>query len=207
MKWLISSLLLLASICPAYAVHVVSNELGINIKTDKSIFLSGVIEEPTVKGIKKQLAKVKDLGGPLIVLINSPGGSIHAGGEIVDELQAVQKTGTKLICINLQDASSMAFNTQSFCDIRLAVHNSRSNIHKGYYSYLPFIAQQKLNEKTLRQMADALKHDDERFCEQNAKMLKMTRKEYDDFADLDELWPVEALYERGYLQGFAEVTP
>jgi ATP-dependent protease ClpP protease subunit len=153
----------------------------------------------------KEMSDTLTLPGARIILINSPGGSIEVGKMMLKLLKAEQSRGVKEICVVEHAAHSMAFNFLSFCDVRLAVKGSFSVVHKvaidGGIDDLPG----RHTAAWFRKVADDMDQMDEEYRQKNSKVMHMSLKDYDMFADNETPWSATTLLLMGYFQGFAVI--
>lgn len=182
-------------------VHVVSEEAGIDLTTLKVIRMYGPVTSYSVRTAIDDLLKTHDLPGDRLVLIDSPGGEVGAGQRLIDTLMIEHNSGTRIVCVAINNAHSMAFNIMSFCDVRLATAGTKMVAHKIAISYI----MGRGTAKNLREIARELDRYDEPYCVQNSKILHLTRKEYDKYADRDYMWKVAELLKRNYLDGIAVI--
>lgn len=61
--------------------------------------------------------------------IDSPGGSVGAGLDLVDAMRAAQRSGTRITCVTDGWAASMAAYTFQACDVRLMTRQSAVMFH------------------------------------------------------------------------------
>ncbi len=120
---------------------------------------------------------------PISIVINSPGGSIYVGLQLMSAIDVVQKRGVKVRCFVPVIAASMAFQILSVCDERytlqyslLLFHPARAPLMGSYtYDELEYQGAQ------LRQLDNKLKND-------LAKRIGMPRKEFDYHYQHETLW-------------------
>lgn len=142
------SLALLAVSVNALAANTVTTKATVAAKStatriilnkDNVITLNDVIDSDTVS---KTLMDIKALdarmpsGDPIYLVLNSPGGSIDAGIELIERLQNLNR---KVHTINLFSAS-MAFQTAQGLGDRLVTQDGTMMSHKargGFYGEFP----------------------------------------------------------------------
>lgn len=184
-------------------VHVVSKQAGIDITTLKVVHMFGAVTKYTVQKAIVEALSNSNLPGDRVVIINSPGGDVVAGQVLIDELKIEKLSGTRIVCVAINNAHSMAFNLLSFCDVRLATAKSTMIVHKIEYSMIP--PEMRGTAKNLRKMAAVLDVMDEPYIVQNSAMMHLDRRHYDMYADAQNCWTAEQLLIMGYLQGIAIV--
>jgi len=107
---LIAALFLLAT--PAMATVL-------EIDSKRVTTISGMIDEYSIGHAKKLLAfSRKDPKKPVYMLINSPGGGVLAGLQIINIMNIVKQRGTTIHCVVPMIAMSMAFQIFAECDKR-----------------------------------------------------------------------------------------
>lgn len=182
-------------------VHVVSKEAHIDLTTKKIVHILGEVTERSMIAALAEEAATENLPGDRLVLIKSPGGDVMAGQKLIDGLTLEHNHGIRIVCVAMDMAHSMAFNTLSFCDIRLATKGTTMVVHKVAIGGLDV----RGTARNLRKVADELDKVDEPYAVQNSKMMRLERKIYDLYADLETEWTANILYSIGYLNGFAEI--
>lgn len=174
------------------------------VRTKKVVYLTDMIDRKSLTDFFSQMKQVKEISGPLLIVIDSPGGEVPSGALMLSGLNAFKmQTGEKVICYVKGQAASMAFNILSFCDVKIGDPRAVYLIHKVAYSFLDGMGEERLTAKTLRKYADLIEKDDEPYRRQNAKELHFTLKEYDLLADNDTVFTSAYLLERFYLDKIA----
>ncbi len=202
MRAFIAALLLLVS-TSAQAIHVVSKPAGVDIDTAKVSRLDGPILEPAQAIFFMDSAYSMGIPGARVIVIDSPGGDTRVGDQIIGLIEAEKAEGVKQICVVKGQASSMAFNILTHCDVRLAVKDAKFVVHKIAIANL-FEIRERMTAKHLRDIAAELDADDEQYCRDNAKAMHLSRRNYDKFADQESSWSAQELLDRGYLQGIVK---
>ena len=188
---------------PLVEVHIVSAQAGIDIRTKKVIHLIGPIRRASIREAAREHIETLSIPGDRVVIIDSGGGEVERGQTLIDALMIERSMGVRIVCVAVNHAHSMAFNTLSFCDVRLATAGTTMVAHKIEFGrVLPDI---RTTAKNLRMLARELDEVDERYCVQNAKMLHLDRKHYDMYADHENEWTAEQLLAMQYLNGIATV--
>ncbi len=203
MKAILVALFLFFVPISANAIHIVSKDAKIDITTNKISHIKGGIDPISTLVYFIEWQVTEKLSGPRVVLIDSPGGYVEAGNQIIEMMMKEQEAGIKQICVVQGMAASMAFNILSHCDVRLAEAPSRLLFHKVAIGQLdPSI---RGTAKTLRMIADELDKVDAPLAEFNAKALNMSLMIYNKLAEGDWWWSVPEMMELKYLNGIAEV--
>lgn len=188
------------------AEHIVSKEAHIDIKTNTALHVIGPIF-PDMRGplaAEMEIAaasKDKDL----VIIINSPGGSVEFGQQIIDAVEQIRaNTHKRVVCMVNGDASSMGFNLLTHCDVRLSTAHSRMVVHKIEWAGACEI-QQRHTAKFYRAIAEYLDQVDEPYRQANAKAMHLDLWDYDHFADQETDWTPGLLKTIGYLHGIATI--
>ena len=190
----------------ALAAHVVSKPAGIDLNTKKVATIDGEITDATADKFSEQVAATINLPGPRLILIDSPGGSVDAGQRILDTIKVEKDQHVKIVCLVVHHASSMAFNTLSVCDVRLATPGAFMLCHKIATIGID-CRNYRCTANHLREEADSMDITDLSMSEVNRKALHMTKAEYNQIADEEHVFfPSELLF-RHYLHGVASLTP
>lgn len=199
LKYLALLLLLLPK--QAQAAHIVSKEAFLDINTDRVTHVTGYIDEKSLFTFEKEFFETLHSVGPRLVIINSPGGDVGVGLQMVQLLEVEKAAGIKLICVVEDMASSMAFNLLTHCDVRLAKRHAHMVVHKIAVGGLggPFI---RLTARKLREIARNLDLADEQFRVENARAMHLSLADYDLFANAERNWSAAKLLKMGYLQGY-----
>jgi ATP-dependent protease ClpP protease subunit len=145
--------------------------------------------------------------GDRVILINSGGGLVDEGRVMIDTVRMERAFGTRIVCVVTKQASSMAFNFLTNCDVRLAVKKAHFLVHKVSFRMLDEKEQGRLTAKRLRQIAKQADEIDEPYRQANAKAMKLSLPEYDLMADQETIWNVDHLLTRGYLTDTVEILP
>lgn len=140
MNKILLSILLLIFLAVANAQDV------IKLTEDNHIVIRGPINGMSASKITNEL--VKNKSKELYIFISSNGGSVTSGMQIVQTIQALQKSGVKVTCIG-NVALSMGFVILQYCDNRYVMPSSVLMQHqmslgidgplKNVNSYMDFI--------------------------------------------------------------------
>lgn len=197
-------LALLSFTLPTIAqAKILRDESGkVIIDTQKYVYIKGSINPRTADAFIRQMDATKNLSGPRLIIINSPGGFVDAGVKMQDRINEERASGVKIICYVDSRAHSMAFNILTNCDLRYSMSRSLMLVHKIRLMNCPDLA---LTGKNLRKIADELDKGDEPYRQANAKAMNMKLEEYDSFADDEITWRAITLKRLGYLHGLGEL--
>lgn len=204
MKFLLVALIALLPL-NAYAVklRVKSDEAGLDVVSERVAFIKGDINNTTYERFKAQMERTSDKPGPRIIIINSVGGLSEPGEKIIGLIEAEKQDLHPVVCVVTHQAYSMAFNILTHCDVRLTKPKATLLFHKLSYGTIIEQPDHRLTAKVLRDYADTLDADDEKYLKANTKALNMRRKEYEMHAEHDTKWKPDVLIKRKYLHGIA----
>lgn len=174
------------------AVHIKSSSL--NLDTDKVAHVIGMIDDQKAAEFLKEMVETHKVKGDRVIIIDSPGGIVSSGEFMIKMMELERLSGTRMVCVVVGDAFSMAFNLLSHCDVRLAARSSRLLFHK-----VRTFIMQPMTAKDLREEASRMDAADEPYRQFNSKVLKMMLPEYDRFADDEKMWSARELIGQGYL--------
>lgn len=183
----------------AHGIQVQSKSAHVNIKTNKVSHIVTDVNEAAVETYFTETTKTLSLPGDRVIIIDSLGGSLRAGQIIIDMMDAEKARGTKLICVVNSEATSMAFNILTHCDVRLAHANSRFLVHKA--AMAEWDAEQRPTAKNLRTAANRLDRADQPYRLANSDAMRLSLEEYDEAADEERTWKTSELVKLGYIHG------
>lgn len=175
-----------------------------DIDSTKVAMIYGPIIKNSVTMFKKDIEKVKNIPGDYVIIINSGGGSQVAGQDIIDIIESLKKTGIKFTCVVDHEASSMAFNIFTHCNLRYATSKSHFLVHKVEFNGIDQLGERN-TAKFLREIADDLDKTDEPYRQANSKAMGMDVKTYDYFADNETIWTEKGLLKLKYLDGVGDL--
>jgi ATP-dependent protease ClpP protease subunit len=199
MKALLVIASLILSVNSARALHIKTSKH--DITTYKVTAIVGSIDSAMAASVLMQTTANAKLPGERVVLISSPGGSVTAGERIGMILAQERAAGTKVVCVVLGMAHSMAFNILTNCDVKIASDDTEMVAHKIAMSE----AVDRMTAKNLREWADRLDALNKKYDEANAKALKLSMAEYNKKADQEYSWPAKELLQIGFLDALIEV--
>ena len=100
---------------------------------DSIVAIDGYSIDPTLKDFKTA-ARVNGKDKVVDMVINSGGGSVHIGLEIIEEMKYMKNLGYKFNCY-VRNAYSMAFIILQYCDHRIGSSNSTYMHHLVQVGY------------------------------------------------------------------------
>lgn len=196
------ALLLLPWSFNASAITVKSDTAHVDITTAKVSHLVGMVDDEMEAKFMVSIYETSGIAGDRVILIDSPGGSVPAGAQIIRRMEQEKASGVRMICVVVGNAHSMAFNILTHCNVRLAIAGSRFLVHK-IQSQIEMV----LTAVQLRQIADGLDAADAIFRRQNSEAMHISGMVYDVFADKETVWTDEEMYNHKYLQGIIPTVP
>lgn len=167
--------------------------------TAKIAHIVGEINRESALAFEFEMMNTASLPGDRVILIDSPGGYVDYGNEMLAAIEAEQARGVRVVCVVVSDASSMAFDILTHCNVRLATPTARMVVHKIAMGGFP--TDVRMTAQHLREYADDLDRQEESFRRANAKAMHLSLKDYDYYADRETSWSSKDLLARGYLAG------
>jgi ATP-dependent protease ClpP protease subunit len=158
-------------------------------------------------GALKMVSTIEEMSAqsalPINIVINSPGGSVLAGLQIVEAIHIAQQRGVVVRCAVTNLAASMAFIILAECDERYALANSLLLFHPAR-AMIMFAA---LKAEDARYMAEELESINEQVCsrlEESMGVATSAQKKWFDYHFKNEtLWTASRLLrhvpQRGWL--------
>lgn len=186
------------------AEEVHAPEIGIELNTNKVSYIAGVIDYSTLFKFYQEETMTVDLPGDRVILISSPGGSMEVGEKMLEMIDTEKARGTRVVCVVSREASSVAFNILTHCDVRLATPGATFLVHAAEIGSLP--EGQRSTARNLRKLAKILEMYDAPYRFYNAQAMHLTLKQYDEFAAQETEWSASKLLEMRYLDGYAKVS-
>ena len=93
----------------------------ITLNNENTVILRGPVDENSVSSVVTNLNKIDE--SKINLYINSPGGSVHHGNVLIEEIRGLQASGKEINCI-ADFAASMAFIILQSCSNRYALNSS-----------------------------------------------------------------------------------
>lgn len=160
---------------------------------DRLFYLDGIVDSSLLHTVTMQIYKIngvdrgipKEKREPIVLVINSGGGSVFDGVGLMD---AIRQSKTPVIAICAGYAMSMAFNIFSVCHLRVAMPNSIFMYHDGYESI----------DNTSTKAADWANFSpkvDKRISKMIAERSKFTAKKLAKIAPHDNYWLTDKMVE------------
>jgi ATP-dependent protease ClpP protease subunit len=199
----IAAFLVLLMPIQAQALHLINIPANINIKTLKVATLYGVVDSEMEASYAAQTLATAGIPGDRVILINSPGGYETSGAHIIQMMEIEKHQGVRMVCVAIEDATSMAFDILTHCDVRLATSSAEFTVHKIALGGFP--SNMRMTAKHLREALASIEADDVKYDGPNARAMHLSRAEYDKFADNETRWSATDLLDRGYLNGIVKL--
>lgn len=90
----------------------------------RTVYIRGEISGGTLDVLSKIVNLADGLGGDIHMVINSPGGSVVAGGHVLSAMQIAKSRGHRIVCYVPMLAASMGFQILIHCDKRYTLKNA-----------------------------------------------------------------------------------
>jgi ATP-dependent Clp protease protease subunit len=103
----------------------------IELKKDNFISLREPISQDSTARLLAKLNTIESKHDTLYLYINSPGGDVLAGLDIINYIKSLQQRNKKVICI-AHNAISMAFVVFQYCSLRYILYSSTLMQHQMY---------------------------------------------------------------------------
>lgn len=200
MKYLAVLLFAFFSSLNAYATQINLPNLFVN--TNKISHVYGPIEDASAMQFMVETMNTAPLPGLRLILIDSPGGSVPAGQQMIDIMEIEKKAGVKQVCVVTGMAASMAFNLLTHCDVRVAVPKARLLAHKIAIVLPPFF---RITVPNMQRLIKDLDPIDAVFDRENAAALHMSQYEYEKLAEEERFFTVQELVNCGYLHNIVNL--
>lgn len=192
------------SSCEAFMIKSKTGKF--DISTNRVAHLTGPIEKGSFKTFEKEMIETIRKGDR-VVLIDSGGGLVDEGQLMINLLNTERKEGTRIVCVVVKAAHSMAFNLLTRCDVRLAKKQAFFLVHKIERQVVGQAYDGRLTALRLRAIAKSLEIMDEPYRQANSAAMRLSLNEYDMLADNETIWTVDNLIKRGYLDDVVEIIP
>jgi ATP-dependent Clp protease protease subunit len=103
----------------------------IELKKDNFISLREPISQDSTARLLAKLNTIESKHDTLYLYINSPGGDVLAGLDIINYIKSLQQRNKKVVCI-AHNAISMAFVVFQYCSLRYILYSSTLMQHQMY---------------------------------------------------------------------------
>ncbi len=147
-KWI------LAFMAAMFSFTATAAEPVVTLTPQNSMSLRSEVDDASTSRLILQLMEYK--GEKVYLYINSPGGSIIAGNQLI---QAIHSSGHKVVCI-ADFAASMAFSILQSCDTRLVTDDAIVMQHQGSTEVRGNMTKLKKEVEFLQKLTDGLNKDD-----------------------------------------------
>ena len=146
MKYTLAILVAMAVACSAH--RALAKPLKVDAK--RLVRVLGSIDARIVPQANKVLDLAQKSKKPIYLLVNSPGGSVMAGGVFIAAVELAKARGVKVKCVTSVMAASMAFSILTHCSERYILPSAHLLFH-------PVWTQAKyINARSAAQMATEL---------------------------------------------------
>lgn len=132
---LLIGLVMMAQLAPASTFSVPESD------ADRAIYLYGVIGGRSALDLAAKLEKMSEDERPIYIVINSPGGEVLTGLQIVSGIRLAKSRGVQVKCLVGMLAASMASIIFDECSERYALsqslllwHSIATNVGGGFFS-------------------------------------------------------------------------
>lgn len=153
------------------------------VDKDRTLYLRGEVADNAMAMASQVVDLASKSRAPISIVINSPGGSIYAGLQLMSAIGMAQKRGVMVRCVVPVLAASMAFQIFSVCDERYTLQYSLLLFHPARLMLKGMFTADELEYagKQLRAL-------DEKLKDELSVRLGMERSVYDYHYAHETLW-------------------
>lgn len=173
-------LMLLALSTPTFAGTI-------TLPKARTLTINGEVTGAIVLQANEVYALALKSSDPIYFVINSPGGSVYAGLQMLTAMRAAKSRGVKFHCLSTLMAASMAFQIYSYCDYRYAFENTLLLFHPMRVSKGTFTSDEMVYQ------ADLMHRLEGPLVEMLIKTLRMERGLFFTHYSQETLWTAYAL--------------
>lgn len=135
--------------------------INLVLPSDRTVVLRGAF---TAESVGSVMAKMKEMAATkkdaIYLVINSPGGSVLDGFELIDLIQSLKKgQGIKTTCIVQTEAYSMGALTALYCDKTYMQKHSSIMFHEAAYGVQGSVTQVNQRVEFISKYFDELNQD------------------------------------------------
>lgn len=119
----------------------------------RTILISGVVGGGMLRASSILLGMADKSSEDIVLILDSPGGSVDAGYWFVNHMQEVQARGIHISCVVGSEAASMAFQILLHCNSRFGLPTSMLLFHGARVQVMFGVLDQQVSEKLARDLA------------------------------------------------------
>jgi ATP-dependent protease ClpP protease subunit len=166
---------------------------------DRTVYVRGEIDGSALLQAAEVMRLATKSTAPITLVINSPGGNVYTGLQLMSAIGVAQQRGVTVRCFVPVLAASMAFQILSICDERYTLQYSLLLFHPAR-AFLngAFLAED------LEYAGEQLRQLDDRLKSELAARLGMDRAEYDFHYRRETMWLASDLNDRA--DGFLTIV-
>jgi len=142
------------------------------VKTSRTLLIGGPIDSSIVGGAVMLLSL--EGTGPIYFIINSPGGKVFAGLQLISAMKILKYRGIEIHCMVSGMAASMAFQIFNECTHRYALSNSLLSWHPIRAS-----VEKALTPKVAMQLAEDMERYEKGMVDALKDQLRISDQEFD----------------------------
>lgn len=157
-----------------------TNAAALEINQQNAMVINGIIGPRTVNDVVKALETAKN---NVDLVINSYGGSLMSGFEVINRIEALKNRGVPVRCFVIDKAMSAAALILDHCSERYALNTSLLMWHGGAIT----AGEQPLKEKELRALYLELQEYNQSFIDYTAAVMHKTIQEVAEFNLLERV--------------------
>lgn len=157
--------------------------------TGRTFYVTGVIDFSSIEVANAIERASAAKSAPIHIVINSPGGIVDAGKQVIQAMDIAQQRGSPVICTVGMLAASMAFQMLSHCTERYALKSTLLLFHPSRV----FVRNSALTADEMLLISSELKKIDVKADKDNIEMMSADRKWYKMHNTNETLWNAEDL--------------
>jgi ATP-dependent protease ClpP protease subunit len=179
-----------------------------NLTTSKVAHIESKVDSACTRRLVADVKRTASIPGDRLVIIDTPGGSMREGDDMMTTLKAEQMlTGGRIVCVVKGSASSMGFNILSQCDVRLGTKKSRYMFHDLFFEREVLYEYSRIRMEDLQSLLTELLKENARFYVLNAAAMNMSTDDLIKISSTrpETYWVPGTLLSRGYLTDIVEL--
>lgn len=159
-------------------------------KGDRTFYVTGLIDGSALAIANNiERASASDSKEPIHIVINSPGGMVLIGFQIIQAMDVARERGTKIVCTVGVLAASMAFQLLPHCDERFAMKKSLLLFHPARV-----VVRDPLTSEQALMIGHELAKIDRKAMEENSEMMGVPSRAWIEAHNRNEtMWTAEDL--------------
>lgn len=96
----------------------------LSLPKERTIAITGPVDGGIIAQANQVYTLAQASKEPIYLVLNSPGGSVYAGVQMLSAMRAARARGVEFRCLSTLMSASMAFQIFAYCDKRYALENT-----------------------------------------------------------------------------------